>query len=74
MYLHIYKCKNCKAFGTKDCTWKGTKEDNIACENFEHITPTISTTGTVPISGFVLDIQNTCISASGPIEITTKTE
>lgn len=74
MYIHIYQCKNCKAFGTENCTWKDTKENNVACVNFEPVISTTSTTGTSPISGFGLDLPNTCTSASGPIEITTKTE
>lgn len=70
MYLHVYKCSECNAYGTQDCVWKNTKENNIACEKFEHKVPTTHFTGTTPISGFGLDLPTTITSSNGPIEIT----
>lgn len=69
MYFHVYQCVECNAYGTERCPWLNVKENNIACEVFEHKTPTISTTGTTPISGFGLDLPNTLTSTNGPIYI-----
>lgn len=70
MYLHVYKCSECNAYGTQDCVWENTKENNIACEKFEYKVPTTSSTGTTPISGFCLDLPTTMTSSCGPIIIT----
>ena len=69
MYLHVFKCNECRHFQTDNCPWKNTKEDNIAGECFCHKIATSSWNGTSPISGFGLSLVATAVSAGGPIEV-----
>ncbi|MBQ9509091.1 MAG: hypothetical protein IJR53_06715 [Bacteroidales bacterium] len=69
MYLHVFKCNECRYYQTDNCPWKGTKENNVACEGFAHTDLSTSGTGTLPISGFGLSLVSTAVSTGGPIEI-----
>lgn len=69
MYLHVFKCNECRYYQTDNCPWQGTKEGNIACESFCHKIATISWNGTAPFSGFGLDLVATAVSTGGPIEV-----
>lgn len=69
MYLHVFKCNECRHYQTENCPWKNTKDNNIACEGFAYRDLVISGTGTVPISGFGLELVSTATSTGGPIEV-----
>lgn len=69
MYLHVFKCKECRHYQTYVCPWQRTKEDNMAGTCFCSKIETISGSGTVPISGFGLSLVSTAVSAGGPIEV-----
>lgn len=70
MYLHIFKCNECRNYQIDNCPWQGTKEGNIACESFCHKITTISWNGTMPLPNCEpWNSVATVVSAGGPIEV-----
>ena len=70
MYLHIFKCNECRYYQTDNCTWKNTKENNIACEGFAHKIATTSWDGTIPLpNSEPWNCIATANSTGGPIEV-----
>ena len=69
MYIHLFKCGECRYFGDDNCPWNGTKENNIAGECFCHKIATVSWNGTSPFTGFGEIMVATAASTGAPIEV-----
>ena len=70
MYLYVFTCGECRHYRTENCPWKGTKENNIACEGFAHKIATQSWNGTMPLPNCEpWNSIATAYSTGGPIEV-----
>lgn len=70
MYLHVFKCNECRYYQTDNCPWQGTKEGNIACKGFASNIVTQSWNGTMPLPNCEpWNSIATTVSTGGPIEV-----